>query len=286
MRMSTAHSMPEEDQEVRAPASSSSSLTQGNLDHMTASASAAVQPPPSPSAASQPAGSFVASHSRTQQQQQQPSLSVALQPSSNSVTGQQQTQQQQQQMSHALPKGQTVTSPIQQAVDVHPLQAELQQPAATSTQEGTRDLHQPGTYDGAQAQDQNLGTSAQAQDGEGMSGGAAFGAWASAEHHSEWAVMVWVACEALPALIRAVRMVGPHTETEALRYLVCLLVSSLFACLSTCLSLCVLTSSLHLFVVLPSLCSSWALRTNWRPIDNCIGWYTDTSTTLCRRCFP
>ena len=224
--------MPEEDEDVRAPASSSSSLTQGNLDHMTASASAAAQPPPSPSKASQLAGSSVTSHPHTQQQQQQPSLSVASQPSSSSVTHQQQTQQQtqqqqqqqQQQMSHAAPKGQTVTSPIQQAVDAHPLQAEPQQPAATSTQEGMRDLQQPGASDGVQAQDQNLGASAQAKDGEGMSGGAAFGAWSSTEQHSDWAVIEWVASEALPALIRAVRMVGPHTETEALRYLACLMV--------------------------------------------------------------
>lgn len=218
MRMSTAHSMPEEDEEMRAPANSGSALTQGNLDHMTASA--AGKPPPSPSVASQLAGSSVASHPHTQQQQQQPPppLSVASQPSSSSVTNQQQTQQQQQQRSHvSLPKGQTETSPNQQAVDVHPLQAEPQQPAATSTQEGMKDAYKPGTSDGVPAQYQNLGTSAEARDGEGMLGGAAFGAWASAEQHREWAVMEWVASEALPALIGAMRMVGPHTETEALR---------------------------------------------------------------------
>ena len=146
MRMSTAHSMPEEDDEVRAPANSSSSLTQGNLDYMTASASAAGKPPPLPSMNLQIAGSSGASH----------------------------VQQQQQQMSNgSLPKGQTVTSPSQQAVDVHPLQAELQQPAAISTQESTRDSNQPGTSDGVQAQDQNLGSSGEAKDGEGLSQGAA-----------------------------------------------------------------------------------------------------------------
>ena len=92
MRMSTAHSMPEEDDEVRAPANSSSSLTQGNLDYMTASASAASKPPPLPSMNLQIVGSSGASH----------------------------VQQQQQQMSNgSLPKGQTLTSPSQQAVDVH-----------------------------------------------------------------------------------------------------------------------------------------------------------------------
>ena len=218
MRMSTAHSMPEEDEEVKAPANSSSSLTQGNLDYMTAPASAAGKPPPSPSMTLQLAGSSGGSHAHTQQQhQQQLSLSIASQPSSSSVTTQQQQQQQQQMTNGLLPKGQTVTSPSQQAVDVHPLQAESQQPAATSTQGSTRDSNQPGTSDGVQAQDQNLGSSGEVKDGEGLSQGAAFGAWASAEQHSEWAVMEWVASQALPALIGALRMVGPHTETEALR---------------------------------------------------------------------
>ena len=257
---------------------------------MTASASAAGKPPPSPDATLQPANSG-ASHVHKQQQQQQ-----------------QQTSQ------LSLPKGQTETSPIQQMVDVHPLQAEPQQPAATSTQEGTKDSHKPGTSDGVQAQDQDLGTCAQARDGEGMSGGAAFGAWASAEQHSEWRVMEWVASEALPALIGAVRMVGPHTETEALRYLACLFVFE-FCCLSVCLSVCPsvclsaclsihlsirVSASLsvylyvcHVFVPVCScllscraVCLSWALTTNWRPIDSCscCHIYTERqNATLCRR---
>ena len=253
---------------------------------MTASASAAGKPPPSPDATLQPANSG-ASHVHKQQQQQQ-----------------QQTSQ------VSLPKGQTETSPIQQMVDVHPLQAEPQQPAATSTQEGTKDSHKPGTSDGVQAQDQDLGTCAQARDGEGMSGGAAFGAWASAEQHSEWRVMEWVASEALPALIGAVRMVGPHTETEALRYLACLFVVE-FCCLSVCPSVCLsaclsihlsirVSASLsvylyvcHVFVPVCScllscraVCLSWALTTNWRPIDSCscCHIYTERqNATLCRR---
>ena len=289
MRMSTAHSLPEEDEELRAPASGGSSLTQGNLDYMTASASAAGKLPPSPSVTLQVAGSPVAGHTQQQQKQQQQQQqqqqevlppAVASQPSSSSATSQQQTQQQQQQMSHvSLPKGQTVTSPVQQAEDVHPLQVDLQQPAATSTQEGTRDANQLGTSDGVQAQDQNLGTSAQAKDGEGMSGGAAFGVWACAEQHSEWAVMEWVASEALPALIGAVRMVGPYTETEALRYQACLFVRD-----------CMCVACLFQFAVVSFscivVCLSQAPKTNWRQVDNCSGCdaiLERQNTSLCRR---
>ena len=240
-RLSTAHSLPQEDEEVKAPqaapASSSSSLTRGNLDHLTASA--AGKPPPSPSATSQPGGGFVTSHQPTQQQQQQPQQTspVSLPKGQNESPLQLTTSQQQQQQQTSLvslPRAHTVASPAQLAVDIHPLQADLQQPSATSAQEGVRNLQQAGTADDVQAQEQSLGTPGQAGDGEGLSGGAAFGAWASATQHSEWAVMEWVASEALPALIGAVRMVGPHTETEALRYLACNHTCSLFICSSRC----------------------------------------------------
>lgn len=234
MRLSTAHSMPDEDEEARAPASSGSSLTQGNLDHTTASVSAAGKPPPSPRVASHFAGSSVTGQQHTlEQEQQQQSPNKDSQPGSSFLTPKQQAPQQQQQQkpSGSLLNSQTVTSAVQQAVDVHPLQAELQQLAATSTQQGTNGSPQAGTSDGRQAQDQSpLGTAAPAGDREGMSEGPAFGAWASAEQHSDWAVMEWVANEALPTLVGAVRMVGPHTETEALRYLTC------YCLFCTCLS--------------------------------------------------
>ena len=270
MRLSTARSMPEEDEEARAPPSSGSSLTQGNLDHMTASVSAAGKPPPSPSGASQPAGSFVTGQQHTQEQQQQPSPKKNSQPGSSLDPLKQQTHQQQQQQKSLL-KSQTVTSSAQQAVDVHP----LQQPAATSTQQGSEGSQQAGTSDGMQAQDQSPpGTAAPAGDGEGMSGGPAFGAWASAEQHSDWAVMEWVATEALPTLVGTVRMVGPHTETEALRYLPCycfdLCMSvHLSICLSVHLSICICLCSLCLLLfVLFCICFICCLAVDPTPEDH------------------
>lgn len=126
-----------------------------------------------------------------------------------------QQQQQQQMLSVPLPKDQKGTAPSQQPVDVHPLQGEVQ---ADGEQEGQVDTPQRDTADEPQAHDQSLGATAQWEEGGELSGGAAFGSWASAAQHGDWAVMEWLACQALPALVAAVRMVSPHPETEALRY--------------------------------------------------------------------
>lgn len=51
----------------------------------------------------------------------------------------------------------------------------------------------------------------------GEAAAAALAAWAAAEEHAEWAPMEWLAAEAAPALVSAIRMVPPADETEALR---------------------------------------------------------------------
>ena len=51
----------------------------------------------------------------------------------------------------------------------------------------------------------------------GEAAAAALAAWAAAEEHVEWAPMEWLAADAAPALVSAIRMVPPADETEALR---------------------------------------------------------------------
>lgn len=184
-RLSTAQSIEEEDVRApeAAPVSTDSRFTHDNLGDMTASAPG--HPPPSPSKTLQPSGTGVASHP-----------------------------QQQRMSSTPLAEEQTGTAPSQQPVDAHPLQAEVHSAGAP---EGLQDSHQAEAAGGAQALDQSLGAAGQWDDGGGVPGGAAFGCWASAAQHGDWGVMEWVACQALPALVAAARMVSPHPETEALR---------------------------------------------------------------------
>ena len=53
----------------------------------------------------------------------------------------------------------------------------------------------------------------------GEAAAAALAAWAAAaEEHAEWAPMEWLAADAAPALVSAIRVVPPADETEALRY--------------------------------------------------------------------
>ncbi|KAL3158276.1 hypothetical protein ABBQ38_010522 [Trebouxia sp. C0009 RCD-2024] len=186
-RLSTAHSIEEEDIRApeAAPASSDSPLTHDNPNVMTASAPG--HPPPSPSKTLQLSSTAVTSHP----QQQQPQMS-----------------------STSLAKEQKGTAPSQQPVNVHPLQAEVQSAGA---QEGLPDSQQAEAAVGAQALDQSPGAAGQWDDGGGLAGEAAFGCWASAAQHGDWGVVEWVACQALPALVAAVRMVSPHSETEAIR---------------------------------------------------------------------
>ena len=51
----------------------------------------------------------------------------------------------------------------------------------------------------------------------GEAAAAALAAWAAAEEHAEWAPMEWLAADAAPMLVSAIRMVPPADETEALR---------------------------------------------------------------------
>ena len=46
---------------------------------------------------------------------------------------------------------------------------------------------------------------------------AAFATWIEDEGHSDWGALELLASQLLPTLIAALRMVAPHTHTEALR---------------------------------------------------------------------
>ena len=160
-RLSTAHSMADEEEEVRGPqaapaSATSSSLTQGNLDHMTSAAAAARTPP-----------------TRT-----------------------------------TLQLDGTLFSSQQRGI-AHPL-------ATTASPGGSRDLDPSASGGDTQTHRQDMGTPAPSGAGR-VSGEAAFGSWATAAEHSDWAALEWLACKALPALLASVRMVTPQTETEALR---------------------------------------------------------------------
>ena len=186
--------MPDDDEDIQgsqaAPAGTASSLTEGNVDHMSALVPG--KPPPSPSGTSHPGD-----RSATSQQHQH-----------------------QQQGTHSpLPKGSDITPPAQQPVDDHPLQAHSPSPRTASAQQGVG-LEAPAGED-AHGEGQSLGTPAHSGAG-GQSGAAGFGAWASAaEGHGDWEAVEWLARQALPALLASLRMVAPHTETEALRCVRC-----------------------------------------------------------------
>ena len=179
--------MPEDDEDIKgpqpAPASTASSLTEGNADHMSTSAPG--KPPPSPTWTSE-----TGSRSATSQHQQQDTHFPLL-------------------------KGPDSTSAYQQPVPNHPLQAHSQPPTTASSQQGVV-LDAPADKD-AQDKGQALSTPVQLNAAD-QSDQAGFGAWASAAvGHGDWGAVEWLARQALPALLASVRMVAPHTETEALR---------------------------------------------------------------------
>ncbi len=202
-RLSTAQSMAEDDEDISAPqaapASTTSSLTQGNLEVIAAS------------------------NGRTHL----PSASVSSQAGSVSTV----TQQQKDAQGHSYP-GMTkpAASPSVQAVTQHPLQSPTHLPpdaqsaeAANLPQASPEEVAPDSQQDEIRAQQvqepnaslpsvgQHASTSTSAAD-------AAFAAWLSAADHAEWAVVEYLASQALPLLIKALRMVAPQTETEAVRY--------------------------------------------------------------------
>ncbi|DBB17843.1 hypothetical protein WJX82_008236 [Trebouxia sp. C0006] len=201
-RLSTAQSMAEDDEDISAPqaapASTTSSLTQGNLEVIAAS------------------------NGRTHL----PSASVSSQAGSVSTV----TQQQKDAQGHSYP-GMTkpAASPSVQAVTQHPLQSPTHLPpdaqsaeAANLPQASPEEVAPDSQQDEIRAQQvqepnaslpsvgQHASTSTSAAD-------AAFAAWLSAADHAEWAVVEYLASQALPLLIKALRMVAPQTETEAVR---------------------------------------------------------------------
>lgn len=202
-RLSTAHSMADEDDDISgpqaAPASTSSSLTQGNLEVIAASA--ARTQPPSASVSSQ-AGSF-----STVAQQDKDGRSLP---------------------SPGKPKPKVV--PSVHSVTHHPLQSPAQLPSEgqavavdapqASPQKLPPEAQQAGASD-APDQDADLLDAAQQPAASTSAADAAFAAWISAAEHKEWAVVEYLAGKALPSLIKALRMVAPHTETEALRFAIC-----------------------------------------------------------------
>ena len=202
-RLSTAQSMAEDDEDISAPqaapASTTSSLTQGNLEVIAAS------------------------NGRTHL----PSASVSSQAGSVSTV----TQQQKDAQGHSYP-GMTkpAASPSVQAVTQHQLQSPTHLPpdaqsaeAANLPQASPEEVAPDSQQDEIRAQQvqepnaslpsvgQHASTSTSAAD-------AAFAAWLSAADHAEWAVVEYLASQALPLLIKALRMVAPQTETEAVRY--------------------------------------------------------------------
>ncbi len=182
-----------------APASTTSSLTQGNLEVIAAS------------------------NGRTHL----PSASVSSQAGSVSTV----TQQQRDAQGHPYPGiSKLAANPSVQAVTQHPLQSPSHLPpdaqsaeaaslpqaspeeVAPDSQQGDASTEQgQGSYVSLPSAGQHASTSTSAAD-------AAFAAWLSAADHAEWAVVEYVASQALPLLIKALRMVAPQTETEAVRY--------------------------------------------------------------------
>ena len=211
-RLSTAHSTADGNDaddtsgQHAAPASSSSSLTQGNLAVIAASSNSMAQQP-SASVSSQ-AGSFstVGQHQRTEQAQPSPasvrgtalpSDALATAPSS-SITA---------------PTPQSPTGPSQFSVT----SAAQPQPHASSDSM-PQQQHQVEQASAAPQGAEGTSSSLIQQPSIGRSAAdAAFGTWVTAEGHSEWAALEYLGSQALPALIVALRMVAPHTDTEALR---------------------------------------------------------------------
>ena len=202
-RLSTAQSMADDDDDLSAPqaapASTTSSLTQGNLDVIAAS------------------------NGRTHL----PSASVSSQAGSVSTV----TQQQKDAQGDPYPgMSEPAASPSVQAVTHHPLHSHAHLPpnaqspeAATlpqaSPEEVAPDSHQA-EASSQQGQEPNasLPSAGQHASTSTSAADAAFAAWLSAADHAEWAVVEYLASQALPVLIKALRMVAPQTETEAVRY--------------------------------------------------------------------
>ena len=199
-RLSTAQSMADDDDDLSgpqaAPASTTSSLTQGNLEVIAAS------------------------NGRTHL----PTASVSSQAGSVSTV----TQQQKDAQGHSYPgMSKPAASPSVQAVTQHPLQSPTPLPpyaqsaeAASLPQASPEEVAPDSQQDAVSAQQvqepnaspgQHASTSTSAAD-------AAFAAWLSTADHAEWAVVEYLASQALPLLIKALRMVAPQTETEAVRY--------------------------------------------------------------------
>ncbi len=179
-----------------APASTTSSLTQGNLEVIAAS------------------------NGRTHL----PSASVSSQAGSVSTV----TQQQKDAQGHPYPK--PAASPAVQAVTQHPLQSPADLPpdaqsaeAASLPQASPEEVapdSQQGDASTQQGQEPNASLPGAGQHASTSTSAAdaAFAAWLSAADHADWAVVEYLAGQALPLLIKALRMVAPQTETEAVRY--------------------------------------------------------------------
>ena len=51
----------------------------------------------------------------------------------------------------------------------------------------------------------------------GIPAASIFATWLTAEQPQDWPILYWLVTWAMPELIAALRVVAPHTETEALR---------------------------------------------------------------------
>jgi len=207
-RLSTAQSMADDDDDISGPqalpASTTSSLTQGNLEVIAASNGRTHLP--SASVSSQ-AGSFSTVNQQQKDAQGHPSPGMSKAAASQSV--QAVTQHPLQSPTHLPPNAQSAEAaslPQASPEEVAP-DAQQGEASALQVQESNASLPSAG---------QNASTSTSAAD-------AAFAAWLSAADHAEWAVVEYLASQALPLLIKALRMVAPQTETEAVRY-TCVLV--------------------------------------------------------------
>jgi len=202
-RLSTAQSMADDDDDISGPqalpASTTSSLTQGNLEVIAASNGRTHLP--SASVSSQ-AGSFSTVNQQQKDAQGHPSPGMSKAAASQSV--QAVTQHPLQSPTHLPPNAQSAEAaslPQASPEEVAP-DAQQGEASALQVQESNTSLPSAG---------QNASTSTSAAD-------AAFAAWLSAADHAEWAVVEYLASQALPLLIKALRMVAPQTETEAVRY--------------------------------------------------------------------
>ena len=187
-----------------APASTHSSLTQGNLEVIAASA-APGSPKPAASVSSQ-AGSFSTVNQLHKDEHGQPSpvsLQGKLHPGSSAAAVQVVT-------AHPL------QSPGPRPIEPQLAAATLPSAPQSSPQEPAQDMlakesAQLDADQDAVSLEQPPSTSRSAAD-------SVFDAWLSAAEHAEWVVVEYVASQALPALVAALRMVAPQAESEALRY--------------------------------------------------------------------